>query len=253
MSVGLVLSGGGARGIAHAGVLKALDEIGIRPDKISGTSAGALVGALYCSGHSPDEILKIITDASLLKIVKASMSFRGLMSLEKLGKLLLEYIPRNELESLQIDLCVSATNIESGVTEYFESGELVRPVLAACCVPVAFAPVKIENSSYVDGGILNNLPIEPVQDFDIIIGSHCNPIKEHYKVSNMKSLMERSLLLAINQNVTAQKAKCNLIIEPKELEKYGGFELSKASEIFDIGYRHAREILPTFAHNNGLI
>ena len=91
--IGLALSGGGARGIAHLGVIKALNEAGIKPDIIAGTSAGALVGALYCAGNSPDECLKIIQKTKVLSIFRPSFSWQGLLSIDKLGHILENYLP----------------------------------------------------------------------------------------------------------------------------------------------------------------
>ena len=123
MKVGIVLSGGGARGISHLGVLKALEELGVRFDYISGTSVGALIGAFYSQGYSPDEILGIITTSRFYRSVRPAWRWTGLLSLESLRDVLLKYIPHNEFESLRIPLVVAATDISHGKATYFSSTE----------------------------------------------------------------------------------------------------------------------------------
>jgi NTE family protein len=98
---------------------------------------------------------------------------------------------------------------------------------------------------YIDGGILNNLPVEPlIGHCDVIIGSNCNPISENYEPGNMRSLMERSLLMAIGVNTYLKKENCDLFLEPETLKNFGGFDFSKAGEIFDIGYEYGKSMIP---------
>ncbi len=247
MKIGLALSGGGARGIAHIGVIKALEEHGIRPSAISGTSAGAVVGAMYSYGYAPDEILKIILKTSFLKRMRPALAKTGLLKIENLRDTFLKYLPENNFSALKIPLSVAATELKRGKTTFFSEGELITPVLASCCVPVLFNPVKYGDGLYVDGGILDNLPVEPIMDkTDFIIGSHTNPIDDDFDVKNVKVLIERSLLMAINGNTQKRKEMCNLLIEPPGLKKYAGSELNKARELFEIGYQFTKENFDRF-------
>ncbi|MBK7650509.1 MAG: patatin-like phospholipase family protein [Flammeovirgaceae bacterium] len=102
MTRGLVLSGGGARGIAHIGVLKALEEMGIRFDRISGTSAGAIVGALYANGHTPDKIFELVKNLSIFRSVRPAFAWTGLLTMDGLKELLMKSIRANSFEELQI-------------------------------------------------------------------------------------------------------------------------------------------------------
>jgi NTE family protein len=110
MKIGLVLSGGGIRGIAHLGVLQALSEAGIKFNKISGTSAGSIVGALFAQGIEPAEILKVFMQTRLYNYIRPAFNAKGLMSLDKIRTLLLEYIPHNSFEGLKTPLIITATN-----------------------------------------------------------------------------------------------------------------------------------------------
>jgi len=242
--IGISLSGGGSRGIAHIGILKALSEANIPISRVTGTSAGSLVGALYCSGYSPDDIMEIIRETKLLRYVRPAISLSGLLKLETILPVFRKYIVDDSFEGLKIPLVVSATNLQKGKNVFFYQGELSRAVLASCAVPVVFQPIIIGTDSYIDGGILNNLPVEPlIGHCDIIIGSNCNPISENYTPGNMRSLLERSLLMAISVNTYLKKEMCDIFLEPSRLKGIGGFDFSKAEEIFQIGYDYGKSMI----------
>ena len=239
--VGISLSGGGSRGIVHIGILKAIDEAGIKISMITGTSAGAIVGAFYCSGYSPDMIMDIIRETKLFKYVRPAVSFSGFLKLEAIAPIFKNYIKNDSFDALNIPLVVSATNVSSGNTAFLHEGPLIQSVLASCAVPVIFKPIKLNGDTYIDGGILNNLPIEPLMDHcDVVIGSNCNPVSENYEPGNMRSILERTLLMTFNVNTIAKKGFCDLFLETEELKGFGAFNFSKASEIFQIGYEYGK-------------
>lgn len=243
--IGISLSGGGARGIVHIGILKALDEAGIKVNMLTGTSAGAIVGAFYCSGYKPDSIMEIITETRLIKYVRPAVSMAGLLKLETIMPAFQRYLKNNSFQNLQIPLIVAATNIKQGKSTFLHDGELIRSVLASCAVPVIFKPIEIDGELYIDGGVLNNLPVEPlVGHCDVIIGCNCNPISDSYQPGSMRSLLERSLLMAIGVNTYLKKEKCDIFLEPQKLEGYGGFDFSKAGEVFNIGYEYGKSRIP---------
>ena len=112
--------------------------------------------------------------------------------------------------------------------------------MASSAIPVIFAPVEINGKYYIDGGISNNLPVEPlVGHCDKIIGLHCNPVNKEYDAGNMKDLLERTFIITINHNVENRKKLCDLFLEPYDLRSYGAFDFAKAHEMFDIGYEFA--------------
>jgi NTE family protein len=242
MKIGLALSGGGARGFAHLGVLKALEELGIIISEISGTSAGAIAGAFYCYGHTPDQILEIISSTGFLKSVRPAWSWTGLLSMDGFRDVLFKYLPDNSFEKLKTPLTISATEIRHGRVTYFNTGPLIPKVIASSSIPALFHPMILDGHVYVDGGIMDNLPVRPlVGKCDFIIGSHSNPVEQLFDIRNVKEITERSLLIAINVNSTHSKSHCNIVIEPPELGKYSTFDLSKGKEIFDIGYQYVKK------------
>lgn len=241
MKVGLVLSGGGARGVCHLGVIKALEEFGVKFDFISGTSSGGVIGCLYSYGYKPDEILQIVRSIRFYKSFRFAWNWTGLLSISGLQDLLLKYIPENSFDCLKIPVTLVATEIKKGRIEYFSQGELIPPLQASCSVPAVFKPVQYQDGVYVDGGLMDNLPVKAIHDkCDFIVGSHCNFIASEFDLKNFRSVIERSLLIAIHGNTMISKTLCHVLIEPPAAGKYSGFDLAKAAEIFDIGYQYTK-------------
>ena len=162
---------GGARGIAHIGALQALEENGISPDLISGASAGSIVGALYASGKSPQEMLTIFKETSLYKLFKFTISTAGLTDLDNLKTILGQHIEQDSFEALQKKLFICVTNLNLGRFEIFSKGELFELVAASSSIPILFSSRNFNGYTYADGGLLNNLPVEPlVGNCDLLIG-----------------------------------------------------------------------------------
>jgi NTE family protein len=236
--VGLVLSGGGARGVAHLGVLKALDELGVVIDQISGTSAGALVGALYAHGLKPEAIFELIHGVGFFSSVRPAWARTGFFTMDGMKELLQKNITVTLFENLPLPLVVAATDIRKGKIHYFTEGELLPAVLASCSIPGIFNPISFNGNLYVDGGLIDNLPVKPIRSqCEIIIGSHCNHISSDVDVTNLKSVIERSLLIAIYSNTEISRSMCDVFIEPPRMDRFSSLDLGKAREIYDFSYR----------------
>jgi NTE family protein len=244
VKVGIALSGGGVRGISHLGVLKALGEIGIVPAKVSGTSAGAIVGAMFCQGYQPEEILKIIVETNYFKFMRPAISWNGILKMVSIGELYKVYLPHDDFAQLKIPLAVAATDIQKGKVVYFDEGELIKPIMASSSIPGMFEPIVIEGKFLVDGGVLNNLPVEPLEGIcDFVIGVNCNHLPEESNVSNMKKLIERAVIMSMNYNVYSRKSKCDYFIEAPGLGKYGVFDIKKGSDLFQAGYEQTLKVI----------
>ncbi|MFD2515664.1 patatin-like phospholipase family protein [Pontibacter locisalis] len=244
MKVGLALSGGGARGIAHLGVLKALDELGIKISMISGVSSGAIAGVLYAAGYTPDQILVLIKELSVFKIVRPVFGKAGLLHLDEVEKLYVKHLGAGvKFEDLKIPVVISATEMNEGVTAYFSSGELIKPLLASSAVPILYHSIEYQGKLLNDGGLLNNLPVDPLHtNCDVKLAVHVNPINHQAHVTTLRGMIERTVLLAINNNVKLRMHLCDLLIEPQELKYYRLTNFRKADEIFDIGYRYTLQM-----------
>lgn len=166
--LGLALGGGGARGLAHIAFLKALDEAGVRPAVISGSSLGALIGALYASGRSGREIERIFREQNLLSVVSlADVSLwhasSGLLRGEKIFQLLSQLTGRRHFHQLDIPLRVMATDFWSQSEVVLKEGEVAEAVRASISLPGIFEPVLRDHRVLIDGGIANSLPYEVIR------------------------------------------------------------------------------------------
>lgn len=241
--IGLILSGGGVRGFAHLGLLQALDESGIRPGAISGVSSGAIVGALYAAGHRPADILAFMKGHSYFGWSHFSLKGDGFFSMRPLLDTLEKYIPGDSFERLQTRLYVTATNFSRNEAVVFSSGPLYQAVIASASVPVIFEPVMWEGSLLMDGGLLNNFPLEPLEkECDLLIGSHVNLLPTDSRGAGhigKANILERCFHLAIAGSVYRKATRCHLFIEPL-LQGYNMFDINQAEEIYAIGYETAR-------------
>ncbi|SHJ87497.1 NTE family protein [Tangfeifania diversioriginum] len=249
---GIALSGGGARGIAHIGVLEALEKYGIKPGVVSGTSMGAIVGAFYAAGYPPNDLLKIMLERKFHRMVNWHMPFSGLIDMRKVKAAMREIIGEDDFSSLEIPFYCAVTNLNSGLEEIKSEGELFQWVVASSSIPVVFEPPVINGQTYVDGGLLNNLPAEAIRDkCQVLIGVHVNHNGPEEKIKGLKTIAERAFRLGISQNVETSKQICDFVIEPPEARNYSTFAFGKAEEIYQVGYDETeKQILRLFESIN---
>ena len=242
--LGLALSGGGALGFAHIGAIQALEEHGIKPDYISGSSMGAIIGVIYCAGYTPTEIMKVIKDEKLYKLEKLmspkiSLKRQGLSSHATLRTTLQEMLPHDCFDSLKIPFTVCVTNITSGKSEYYFSGKgLINWVVASASIPGVFEPVFVNDTAYVDGGVLNNLPAEILHNkgCDYIIGVDVLPFLDVQK-SSIMDIALWSIRLMQHSNTIDDSKYCNWLITSNAIKSYNEFDFDKYKEIYQYGYK----------------
>jgi NTE family protein len=235
--IGLALSGGGVRGFAHLGVIQALTDHGIKLSHISGTSAGAIAAAFFAEGYAPKEVLQFIKDAKLFKLLRPAIGSSGLVSILNIRSLITKYIAHNSFQQLKTRITIASVNLGEARLVYFTEGELDMAILASCCLPGIFKPIMINNHMYVDGGILNNFPVEPlIGNCDLIIGSSCNHLPVVTEIKSFINLVDRAAMIAINSSLNTHKISCDVVIEPHGLGGYGMFDTDAADEIYMIGY-----------------
>jgi len=252
-NTGLVLSGGGARGFAHLGLLQALNEAGIFPDVISGTSAGAIVGVLYADGYTPSAIMKLLISNSRLHYIRPTVPREGLLQISGVVRILKDNLRAKTFDELKIPLFVTATDLNNGKIVYFSEGELLNIIIASASIPVLFKPVIINNIHYVDGGVLDNLPIKPIEnDCRLVIGSFVNPTGYEKNISNLISIAERTFLLSVSKEVIEKSKKFDLFVAPLELRNHKILDPEKANEMFLIGYKSTKEKLKEIDIDNFL-
>lgn len=244
MKLGIALSGGGIRCVAHLGIIKRMQEEGIKADQYSGSSAGALAAALLAAGLEPRKILDLLVQTKIFASIRPAFSLKGLLDVEKALDFYLPYLPET-FSGLEVPLFAVATQVRSGKTTYFSEGFLKPAVLASCCLPVIFHPMKVEGEWYMDGGLINNLPVEPLKkNCEKVLAIHTNPVDENFNQLHIKGLMERTFLLTINANVEQRKSLCDVFLEPDFLKKVKVFDFRKAEEIFFQSYNWMDKQLP---------
>jgi len=156
-SLGLVLGGGGARGLAGVGIVDVLQELGLKPSRIAGTSMGALIGAFLCAGYSADEIHKLALESRWTDVIDISAS-GGLMKGDRFAQWLADRLPET-FEDLDVPLTCTATDIDSGELIMLDRGDLIAALHASCAFPGAFTPVRIGSRNLVDGGLKSTVPV----------------------------------------------------------------------------------------------
>lgn len=242
--IGIALSGGGIKGLCHAGVLKALEEQGIKPDILSGVSAGSIVGALYADGYTPDEIAKLFEDISFRQMTKFRIPDGGLFRIDAFEDFMFRNLRAKTFEELNIPLRVVATNLDKGQSVVFEKGNLIDPIVASCSVPVLFIPKKINGVYYVDGGVLKNFPVSTIRnECDKVIGINASPlVADEYKLS-LLNVASRTYHFMFKANIIHDKELCDLLIEPVDMGNYDTFDIDKGREIFELGYKSTKQLL----------
>lgn len=240
-----VLSGGGARGFAHVGVAQALREAGIVPEAISGTSAGAVVGAFLADGFMPLEIRDLfVQQVKLTTMLRLNSLWQGLFSLEQMGEFMRKNLRHQQFEKLPLPLFVTATNFIEGRQHIFSSGDIIPAVLAACSIPVVFPPLLIGDIPYVDGGLSNNLPAEPFcERLSEVVAVYVNPLPAYQPKSSIPAVIDRAWHLSFRPIVQRAADSCGLFLEPPALAAYGLFDAHKLAEIYEHGYTYAQEQL----------
>ncbi|MGA3014951.1 MAG: patatin-like phospholipase family protein [Bacteroidales bacterium] len=239
-----VLSGGGCRGFAHLGAVKALQESGIYPSEISGASSGAIAGAFLANGFSPDEIKDIFIEKLKLNILSRNEFKLGLISMKKIRIFLQSNLRYKKFEDLPIPFYATATSFADGRQHIFNHGNIIDAIIASSSIPVLFPPVIIHGMPFVDGGLSNNLPVEPFSNNKKdIVCIHVNPIKSFKRGESVFNVMDRAIHLSFREKVNRSSDGCFLFIEPKELDGYGLFDIQKIREIFDVGYGFTKKLL----------
>ena len=243
-NIGLALSGGGIRGFAHIGALRALEDVGIKPDIIAGVSAGSVVAAFYAAGMTADEIFELFGNLDMGKFLQVDISKSGFLKLDKFRKFLEKNLPFENIEQLQIPTIIAATDIEQQHEMPFTTGNIAERVLASCSIPLVFKPVKIDGTYYVDGGVLHNLPSYYLRPLcKTVVGVNVSPIKLGPIKMNVRSLAYRTYKLMTMRNVIADKQLCDLLIDILSIQQHSTFDTKAANKIAQKGYFETMKIL----------
>ncbi|MHB9798319.1 patatin-like phospholipase family protein [Pseudomonas sp. MT3] len=285
--IGLVLSGGAARGLAHIGVLKALDEQGVHVDAIAGTSMGAVIGGLYAAGYTPKELEKLALTLDWQQalsdspprvdmpfrrkqddrdfLVKQKLSFRddGTLGLPLgaiqgqnlsmlLESLLVHTSDTRDFDKLAIPFRAVATDISTGEKIVFSKGHLPQAIRASMSIPAVFAPVDVNGKLLVDGGMVDNIPVDVARQMgvDVVIAVDIgNPLLDRKQLTSVVDMLNQSVTLMTRKNSEAQLAtlkSTDVLIQPP-LSGYSSADFGKVPQLIDAGYRAATILAPRLA------
>lgn len=248
---GIVLSGGGAKGYAHIGALMALEERGIEPSIIAGTSMGAIIGIFYAAGYHGKEIYNIVVEEkfdSLFTVITPviGISKLGISSHKNVYEVFRKYMPGDDFDLLEKPLAVCATDLVTGEGRYFNSGKhLHDAVIASSSIPGVFEAVKIDNGIYVDGGLIDNLPAKTIREScEYLIGIDVNPTPpEPPKLENKADLIAQTFHTIVHNSALEGRRLCDFLVEPQISNKYNEFSFKEFKEICNIGHDIMAEFL----------
>ena len=229
-------------------------EHDIKPDIISGVSAGALAGVFYADGNEPHQVIEYFSGHKFQDLTKLVIPKKGLFDLCEFIDFLHTNLKAKNLEELQIPLIITATDLDHGRMVHFHRGSIAERVAASCCMPVMFAPVNIDGTNYVDGGLMMNLPVSTLRRIcDKVVAVNVSPIMAQDYKMNIVSIAMRSFHFMFRANTFPEREKCDLLIEPYNLYGYSNTELEKAEEIFEQGYKIANDLLDQTLAEKGKI
>ncbi len=239
--LGYALGGGGAKGFAHLGTLKVLEQYGLKPDVIAGTSAGALAGVFYADGFHPDEIVDLFRKREFREFVSFTIPRTGFLKSTGLHDFLKKNLRSSSFEALQLPFYVVATDWEKAAVKVFSKGDdLVDAVVASCSVPIIFNPQVIDGVPYVDGGILKNFPVTVIRKMcRYLLGVNVSLMMPPAEKESIRTMVERTFNLMSNANTLIDKLKCDILIETTGLEKISMFDLHSQLRIMESGYHAA--------------
>ncbi len=242
MKISLALSGGGIRAMAHLGVVEVLRRNGFEIAAISGSSGGAIVGALLSDGRSPKEILEIMKGLKL-KDLAGSSSKGGFFGLGKLEMLLKDELSVDGIEDLDTPFVVACTDLTNGKALYFDKGSLTKLCMASSSLVPIFSPVRYENLLLADGGFMDNMPTKPLEKFNYpIVAINVNPIPRK-EPKGMVSTTVRALVLMMSANIKASAQFADFYIEPPKCGEMNIFDLKRGVEAYEEGVRVTEESL----------
>ena len=245
-AIGIALGGGFARGIAHIGVLKVLEEEGIPIHCIAGTSVGALIGAAYCSGLSIDELVEVAYKVRFTSFARWTLSRMGFATNDRMVAFLTRLLKAKTFEELRIPLGVTATEFSTGAGEVFHSGSLIGPVRASCAYPGMFLPVNIDGRWFVDGMLSYPVPTVPVRQMGAqrvlavhLKGQWCSQGAPRH----LFDVIGQSFAIAQERMSDGWRSAADLVIEP-DVAGFQYDDFKRAGELLQVGEAAMRRALP---------
>jgi NTE family protein len=242
--VGLALSGGFARGIAHIGVLRILREAGIPIDVVAGTSVGALIGSAFCAGTPLEEMERIGATTSFADFGRWTPSWLGLATNQRLEKFLAQFTPVKTFEEMAVPLAIATTDINAGVSVYYTRGPVGLPLRASCAYPGLFVPIQFEGRTLVDGFLTAPVPVEGA----LLLGADV-VIAVYLEAGNLEQprtftdVLSRSFTIIQRHTDLTWRQQADVIVEP-DVTPFVWDDFTKTPEMVAAGEAAALAALP---------
>ena len=237
--IGLALGGGAAKGIAHIGVLKAFEEERLPISYLSGTSIGALIASYYAFGKSTEEILAVGRGLRLQRVINFTLRKRGFFTTDSIKSMILNDLGDVNIEQAKIPLAICTTDIETGNLVIFEKGNLAQAVCASVAVPGLFVPIEWEGKLLVDGGIVENVPVTPLEHMGagIIVAVDLNGVKKYPKPDDITSVIGNAIDITMDLRTREQLKRADISVS-LDLTEYSRLDNSQVTDkLFMEGYR----------------
>jgi NTE family protein len=248
--IALVLGSGGARGYAHIGVIKVLEDSGIRPDLIVGTSAGSIVGVLYASGKNAQQLEALAMSLKPSDVRDFTLSKQGFFDGKKIEAFINKNVDHKPLEQLSIPCYVVVTELQNGKEIVFNHGDTGRAVRASTSIPSMFVPTTIADKQYVDGGLVSPLPVAVARRLgaDIIIAVDILARPEYTETDNLWGLFNQNINVMQNRLAEYEAKQADILIQPDIREKQHIFSTKSRDQSILAGESSAREQLAQIKH-----
>ncbi|WP_027408243.1 patatin-like phospholipase family protein [Anoxybacteroides tepidamans] len=243
--IGLALGAGGARGFAHLGVIKVLEEERIPIDYIAGSSMGALVAALYATGLGSDRLYRLARAFRRNDFIDITIPKMGLISGKKIKEFIRLVTKGKKIEELQIPIALVATDLQRCEKVVFSSGDVADAVRASISIPGIFVPEVIGGRMLVDGGVIDRIPVSVAREMgaDIVIGVDVSHVKVNEEISSIFDVILQSLDILQDELVRYREIVSDIMIRPR-VEQYNSRAFTHTEEIIKIGEEEARKQLP---------
>lgn len=244
--IGYALGGGAVRGAAHLGFLSVFEEAGIRPDVIAGTSAGSAVGAGYASGLSTDDMSRAIKATTWREVTgMPRMQPMSVFATTPLSAWLGGMMGETTIDDLEIPFAAVACNVIDGTAVTLRNGPVVEAVVASCAIPGLFAPVERDDMLLVDGGIIDNLPVDAARllGADIVVAVDVSPTRENQKPESLRDLMETTVKIMGRSRQLESRARADHLVVPKT-DVFTAWDFARVEEIIESGRQAALAVVP---------
>lgn len=244
--IALVLGSGGARGYAHIGVLQVLEQKGIKPDFIVGTSAGSLAGVLYSAKQSAQSVYDIAQELKVSDIREFDVGLQGFFAGEKIAEFVNKQINFQKLEELKTPVYIVATRLDNGEQTIFNYGDAGQAVQASISIPSMFAPVKIGQYEYVDGGLVSPVPVKVAKQLgaDMVIAVNILAQPNYTKTTNMWGLFNQNINIMQNKMADEEMKYAEIVIQPDVREKSHVFDIKTRNNMIQAGVLATTDKIP---------